>query len=512
MNKKIILLPFLTVALLTGCGNEKKPVEKKPWEEELTEGESTIAQVKAGKVGEYYKVRGTVVWNSGSTLAIYRDGQFLYCYNFSSDTSKTSNEDLGEHALGSYVELYGKTSEFSGSIQLTAYVNSKYDVDAKCTTIAAVGEEVNPVAISDPADLANKKAAGMLAKIELVAKADYTIPSTALSSDLYMDFTMTDAKNTALAVKVEKFLPAEDIANLAGTINQGDKLEFVGILAATSSGSCRMVLGQGSSYTVKEAKQWAEPTSVTVTSEGSATSVKVNETLQLSAVVAPADAKQKVTWSSSDETKATVDATGKVTGVAAGSVVITATAKEGVAGTFNLTVKAAEAHTYAALEKFTFTSSLTKYEVYDATKMDEFIKASSDKTTAESAFTGHAINSPATNTLIGANGGSGDTAWSDYNLLKLGSSKAASNITFNFKDGTKVGKVVISAAGWPSKTCNLTVGGSAEQQITSGTAATFKDASCYQEFTFTFNATASVEFVASLCVCIKSIQFYSIAD
>lgn len=368
MNKKIILLPFLAAALLTGCGN--KPGEKKPWEEELTEGESTIAEVKAGTVGEYYKVRGTVVWNSGSTLAIYRNGEFLYCYNFSSDTSKTSNEDLGEHALGSYVELYGKTSEYSNSIQLTAYENSKYDVDAKCTTIAEVGEEVFPVAISNPDDLANAKAAGMLAKIELVAKADYTIPSTALSSDLYMDFTMTDAKSTALAVKVEKYLPAEDIANLAGTINQGDKLEFVGILAATSSGSCRMVLGQGSSYTVKEAKQWAEPTSVTVTSEGSATTVKVNETLQLSAVVAPADAKQKVTWSSSDETKATVDATGKVTGVAAGSAVITATAKEGVAGTFNVTVAAADTNkiTVSAATLLDYSGTQVGYSTTAATK------------------------------------------------------------------------------------------------------------------------------------------------
>ena len=369
MNKKIILLPFLAVALLTGCGN--KPGEKKPWEEELTEGESTIAEVKAGTVGEYYKVRGTVVWNSGSTLAIYRNGEFLYCYNFSSDTSKTSNEDLGEHALGSYVELYGQTSEYQNSIQLTAYVDSKYDVDAKCTTIAEVGEEVTPVAVNTADGLKNNVAAGMLAKIELVADADYTIPSTALSNNLDMSFKMTDSANTALTVRVEKYLPAEDIANLAGTINQGDKLEIVGVLAATSTNqSCRMVLGQGSSYTVKEAKQWAEPTSVTVTSEGSATTVKVNETLQLSAAVAPADAKQKVTWSSSDETKATVDATGKVTGVAQGSVVITATAKEGVAGTFNVTVAAADTNmiTLSPATLLGYSSTNVAYSETAATK------------------------------------------------------------------------------------------------------------------------------------------------
>ncbi len=364
MNKKIILLPFLAVALLTGCGNKK---EVKPWEEELTEGESTFAQVKAGTVGEYYKVRGTVVWNSGSTTAIYRNGEFLYCYNFNTNTEKTGNEDLGEHKLGSYVEIYAQSSAYSGSIQLTAYPDG-YDVDAKCLTIAEVGETVNPVVVSDPANLVNANA-GTLAKIELVADADYTIPSTALSSDLYMNFKMTDSANTALAVKVEKFLPAEDIANLAGTINQGDKLEIVGMLAATSSGNCRMVLGQGSSYTVTEAKVWAEPTGVTVTSAGDATSVKVNETLQLSATVAPAEAKQKVTWSSSDETKATVSASGKVTGVATGDVVITATAKEGVSATFNVTVTAAATnYTLAATLSFNKNTDMVVNDEISASK------------------------------------------------------------------------------------------------------------------------------------------------
>ena len=77
-----------------------------------------------------------------------------------------------------------------------------------------------------------------------------------------------------------------------------------------------------------------------MTAAGSATSVRVGETLQLSASVLPAVAPQNVTWSSSDPTKASVDANGLVTGVAeAEEVTITATSsKATVKGEIKLAV------------------------------------------------------------------------------------------------------------------------------------------------------------------------------
>ncbi|QZI68671.1 Ig-like domain-containing protein [Pseudomonas protegens] len=65
------------------------------------------------------------------------------------------------------------------------------------------------------------------------------------------------------------------------------------------------------------------PTGVTVTP--STASVAVGATSNLSASVAPSGAVQAVTWSSSATGKATVSASGVVTGVAAGSATITAT-------------------------------------------------------------------------------------------------------------------------------------------------------------------------------------------
>lgn len=68
-----------------------------------------------------------------------------------------------------------------------------------------------------------------------------------------------------------------------------------------------------------------------------AATVTVDETLQLKATTLPVEGN--VTWASSDATKATVDGTGKVTGIAAGTAVITATSGNANA-TANITVSA----------------------------------------------------------------------------------------------------------------------------------------------------------------------------
>ena len=70
----------------------------------------------------------------------------------------------------------------------------------------------------------------------------------------------------------------------------------------------------------------ADPTVVTgIAVVPSAITVAENETYQLQAVLTPSGATGEITWASSDDTYATVSATGLVTGKAAGSATITAT-------------------------------------------------------------------------------------------------------------------------------------------------------------------------------------------
>ena len=61
----------------------------------------------------------------------------------------------------------------------------------------------------------------------------------------------------------------------------------------------------------------------------SVATVAIGSNIQLNGTTVPV--KADITWESSDTTKATVDETGKVTGVAAGSAVITATSGNAVA-------------------------------------------------------------------------------------------------------------------------------------------------------------------------------------
>ena len=69
-------------------------------------------------------------------------------------------------------------------------------------------------------------------------------------------------------------------------------------------------------------------TGVSLNKAATSIAVGANETLE--ATVAPADATDKsVTWSSDDSEVATVDQTGKVVGVAAGTATITVTTTDG---------------------------------------------------------------------------------------------------------------------------------------------------------------------------------------
>lgn len=109
------------------------------------------------------------------------------------------------------------------------------------------------------------------------------------------------------------------------------------------------------------------PTAITVTA--SSKEVEVGGNLTLSVTVTPENAKDAVTWSSSDEAKATVSAAGVVRGIAEGEVTITATSKEAptVKGSITLTVKPATAPT-----------PTTDWSKLDYSTHDEFMEAEND--------------------------------------------------------------------------------------------------------------------------------------
>ena len=120
-----------------------------------------------------------------------------------------------------------------------------------------------------------------------------------------------------------------------------------GVVAITASSKDGSEITGSHAVTVTE-----EPILVTGMTISGATMVGVDQTTQLSATVTPSDASDKtVTWSSTNASIATIDATGLVTGVAVGDVTISATANDGSGVTVN--------HSMAVTEDEILVTSIT---------------------------------------------------------------------------------------------------------------------------------------------------------
>ena len=103
------------------------------------------------------------------------------------------------------------------------------------------------------------------------------------------------------------------------TVVNGLKYNFEAYLAELQAGKYLVAY-----ITKVEAAEMDPVESVSITN-GATASVEVGKQLTLTASVLPATANPNVTWTTSDATKATVSEDGKVTGVAEGKAVITAT-------------------------------------------------------------------------------------------------------------------------------------------------------------------------------------------
>lgn len=173
--------------------------------------------------------------------------------------------------------------------------------------------------------------------VEAGKKYQLAITSGGQANNTAHYFVVTDTAGKILASKA-----CSSSTTDAVTLDAFDATEAVIRLTVHRSNS------SGTSYigkvTITEINTEVKVSGITVTApEGSDNKVTVNKTLQLTAAVTPDDATSKgVEWASSDESKATVSTGGVVTGLAAGTVKITATATDGseVKGELEITVVA----------------------------------------------------------------------------------------------------------------------------------------------------------------------------
>lgn len=216
------------------------------------------------------------------------------------------------------------------------------------------------------------------------------------------DVAVTEVKITSTVTEVTvgetitlkaEVLPA-DATNKTVTWTSSDATVATvkeGVVTGVKAGEATITASAGGQtdtvkVTVKAAAtSGGETTTIAVTEvkiTSTVTEVTAGETITLTAEVSPADATDKtVTWSSSDTAIATVDSTGKVTGVAAGTATITAKAGEKTAAV-DVTVKAAVAPSTKVLD---VAYDLTKGLPAAITTTDAFISADWDAPTATPA-------------------------------------------------------------------------------------------------------------------------------
>lgn len=150
-------------------------------------------------------------------------------------------------------------------------------------------------------------------------------------------------------------------------------ISSTGLVTVLAAGSSTFTVTSTSDSTLTDscsvtcALSVISPTSISLS--GSTTGV-VNNTIQLTATILPANASSSITWSSSNTSIATVSSSGLVSLVAAGSVVITATSvvDTSISGSTTITVSASGAVTWTAIVALSTAASQTNehYIRYDA--------------------------------------------------------------------------------------------------------------------------------------------------
>ena len=177
-----------------------------------------------------------------------------------------------------------------------------------------------------------------------------TVESVELSEDK-TTLTVTVKDNQFVAAIGLMDITGEEVYVLEG-VNQttaGDSVTVtIDVTGLELGNACCLFVGDYAANEKYKVVKFADgpidltvATEVVVTPETSAVYVGATDTVQLTAEVKPVYLDDRsVTWSSSDETVATVDSTGKVKGLKAGTVTITATSVQtpSVSGTATVTV------------------------------------------------------------------------------------------------------------------------------------------------------------------------------
>lgn len=244
-------------------------------------------------------------------------------------------------AKGIPVIYYGEEVGLSG-LNNYPYQTNRYDMDFSKATKDNVTYQHYKNLLSIRNAYTDVFARGSRTVVASSDEKGYDVVSRSYGgTTLYVGMNIKDtAKEVNVPVSLAAGTEVKDLYSGATYTVGSDKTVAVTIPAAKDGGTVILT----------EVKKTVDPTpekvsATSITLDKTTANIKEGETVELKATVGPENATDKsVTWTSSDESVATVSKDGKVTAVKAGSVKITATAVSGknVTATCDITVTQAE--------------------------------------------------------------------------------------------------------------------------------------------------------------------------
>lgn len=252
-------------------------------------------------------------------------------------------EGTEEVAVGDFIQVYGFIANYNGLMEITGPTGTGLP---EVQFLDDPAPTITPVSINEEGWVNDNLAPnfdGRLVEIKKLSLAgawtpllvDNTYPSSG-----GVNVTMNLGAKT-LTARFDRYINVterEALNTFFGGLASGAKVDYTGVLGDFNG--VQLAVASAADFAVNTDAP-VLPTSISVTASVDPVEVVENLTLQLSATVLPADADDKsVTWASSDDTIATIDSAGLVTGIAPGTVTITATsvADNLVSGTLSVTV------------------------------------------------------------------------------------------------------------------------------------------------------------------------------
>ncbi|MCB9499690.1 MAG: Ig-like domain-containing protein [Erysipelotrichaceae bacterium] len=495
---KVYRLDYGTTKELNGVFLEKTghvDLDVTPEPDAITATITELAANTDGNKKKKFITSGTIKeWAKGTNGGDYG--------NFTITDGTTDMIVYGATATATALVWIGETANYG-------FTNPKDFMTNEATKNLVIGQAINMTVTrcdftNKDTGVVTKEVCGIITGSTEIAPTEITIAAD--KTELVVDEAVTVSKTTvpaAISVPLTFVSSEPTIASVDAT----------GKVTALAAGTTKITAKYGevisNEINITVAAKIV-PTAIVLSTAGDVLTVEAGKTLATAVATTPEVINVPLTYVSSNEEAVTVDESGVLTGVGAGSAKITA--KYGEVTSNEITITVTGAISYAEKETYTMNfatliggATSSKSET-DVTKLAENLNSCSTAETKSLIST-----SALTSVFYGANGGSGDTSYFYKDCFKIGTSKNGGAATLNFAENTGIAKVEIYGLGWTTKGSKLSVNGSdAITMAHSSDKNTTVES--FDKYSFTFAATDSVALtVTTAAVSISKIVTYTIA-